>query len=271
MCICVCVCVCVCVCTHAHTCSVHTSAYVCCLHADVCVHTCMHVLWGWSWILDLQLHELAWKHSHTCVRTHTHTHTHAHTHTHTHTHRLTHPLPKPKQWSIIRIHILLWATSVPLLRKNWSQNRLLTVNCRTLSRPLTTRKRPLWTHAFNRPAIRVNGGLVWECSDLSLDLWRSPFLKNPKGSEYNGGFVEAVIVILVLVLFLVIVGELSGMSQLSSGLCVVCGVRACVHVGLCSFLWTHAAIRTGCWQTLSDFWAKLSHHHLKKIRHLVSH
>ena len=164
------------------------------------------------------------------------THTCTHTHTHTHTHRLTHPLPKPKQWSIIRFHILLWATSVPLLRKNWSQNRLLTVNCRTLSRPLTTRKRPLWTHAFNRPAIRVNGGLVWERSDLSLDLWRSSvfllffFLKTPKESEYNGGFVEAVIVILVLVLFLVIGGELSGVSRLSSRVCEWCVVCLCVCV-----------------------------------------
>lgn len=121
-------------------------------------------------VLDL-LHGVARKRSHK--------YTHADTQKLTHTH----PLPKPKQWSIIGIHILLWATSVPLLRKNWSQNRLLTVNCRTLSRPLTTRKRPLWTHAFNRPAIRVNGGLVWEHSDLSLDLWRSPFLEKKKERE----------------------------------------------------------------------------------------
>lgn len=36
--------------------------------------------------------------------------------------------------------------------------------------------------------------------------------------------MEAVIVILVLVLFLVIVGELSGVSQLSSRSVCVCGV-----------------------------------------------
>lgn len=85
------------------------------------------------------------------------------THTCTPTHKL---LLKPKQWSITGIHILLQATSVPFLRKNWSQNRLLTVNCRTPNRPLPTRKRPLRTHAFNGPAIRVNGGLVCERSDL---------------------------------------------------------------------------------------------------------
>lgn len=214
-------------------------------------------------VLDL-LHGVARKRSHK--------YTHADTQKLTHTH----PLPKPKQWSIIGIHILLWTTSVPLLRKNWSQNRLLTVNCRTLSRPLTTRKRPLWTHAFNRPAIRVNGGLVWERSDLSLDLWRSPFLekkkrerekkkKKPEGRKHNSGFVEAVIVILVLVLFLVIVGELSGLSQLSSrfvcGLCL-CTVCVCFHVGLCSFRWTHAAITTGCWHTFTDFCFKWRYHTL---------
>lgn len=188
-----------------------------------------------------------------CVDWHGNTHTHAHTHTRTHAHRLTHPLPKPKQWSIIWIHILLWATSVPLLRKNWSQNRLLTVNCRTLSRPLTTRKRPLWTHAFNRPTIRVNGGLVWERSDLSLDLWRCSFLKRGK---HNGGFVEAVIVILVLVLFLVIEGELSGMSQLSSG--SVCGGWICMCVCLQTWRFLpfllNGLIKTGWCQTPSDFY-----------------
>lgn len=133
---------------HIHVvCKVHV---FCCLHADVCLSTFMHVLWGRAWILDLQLPEQAWKHSHTDPQTLTRAHAH----------RLTHPLPEPKQWSIIWIHILLWATSVPLLWKKWSQNRLLTVNYRTLSRPLTTRKRPLWTHAVNGPAIRVNGGLV---------------------------------------------------------------------------------------------------------------
>lgn len=62
--------------------------------------------------------------------------------------------------------------------------------------------------------------------------------KKPEGRKHNSGFVEAVIVILVLVLFLVIVGELSGLSQLSSrfvcGLCL-CTVCVCFHVGLCSF------------------------------------
>lgn len=179
---------CVCVHVHPHLCSVHTCLLLRC--------RCLYPRYCGSWILHHQLQRLAWKHSHT--NTHT-----------VHTHRLTHPLPKPKQWSIIRIHILLWATSVPLLRKNWSQNRLLTVNCRTVRRPLTTRKRPLWTHAFNRPTIRVNGGSVWERSDLALDLWHRSFLN---GSGHNGGFVEAIIVIVVV--FPVIEGELSGVSQL---------------------------------------------------------
>lgn len=67
---------------------------------------------------------------------------------------------------------------------------------------------------------------------LSLSL---SFLKNPKECKHNGGFVEAIIVILVLVLSLVIVGELSGVSQLSSRLeCGVCFGNVCARyrVGL---------------------------------------
>lgn len=163
--------------THAHICSMQTRTCVLlshtCSSAHMYVHTVGLILNPWS--------SIAWWRD---------------THTPTRTHSITRPLPKPKQWSIIWIHILLWATSVPLLWKNWSQNRLLTVNCRTLSRPLTTRKRPLWTHVFNRPAIRVNGSLVWELLWSYSTFVTLHFLKSLRETKHNSGFMEVGVVIL---------------------------------------------------------------------------
>ena len=85
--------------------------------------------------------------------------------------------------------------------------------------------------------------LVWEHSDVSLDLWRSSFpfffCKNPKASEHNGGFVEAVIVNFSfssvpchwrwIVLDVIAVNEVYVCVSVCVSVCV------CIHVGLCSF------------------------------------